>query len=247
MALERALYEFWDDARETPAGRRGWFDPAAVRTLQDTSAGARILSEIGEKLPGANPVDTALLLFRSLDIVAAEEAGEVESSELVATVPAGFAVEARSTGTVVQEMLEDARREVVGLGYQISDTGVIRQLQAVSARAVDVILVCDRQQGSAVGLRAGWSASAPPPVLYEDRERPGAGPYASMHSKSLLVDGNDLLLTSANFTHHGFQENIEFGIRLRGRVARNARRLYGELFSSGALREVPWDQATASP
>ena len=36
-----------------------------------------------------------------------------------------------------------------------------------------------------------------------------------MHCKMIVVDDQDLLVTSANFTYHGMLGNIEFGVRLR--------------------------------
>jgi phosphatidylserine/phosphatidylglycerophosphate/cardiolipin synthase-like enzyme len=59
-----------------------------------------------------------------------------------------------------------------------------------------------------------------------------------MHAKCLLVDGHDLLVTSANFTFHGLHGNIEIGIRLSGPPAAEARKIFSHLVGNQVLEEV---------
>lgn len=59
-----------------------------------------------------------------------------------------------------------------------------------------------------------------------------------MHAKCLLVDGSDLLVTSANFTFHGLHGNIEIGIRVRGAQAAEARKIFSHLVDSKIVEEV---------
>ena len=59
-----------------------------------------------------------------------------------------------------------------------------------------------------------------------------------MHGKTLLVDQADLLVTSANFTHHGQEENVELGVRLQGAAAREARAVIEHLVTTGIVRPV---------
>jgi phosphatidylserine/phosphatidylglycerophosphate/cardiolipin synthase-like enzyme len=56
-----------------------------------------------------------------------------------------------------------------------------------------------------------------------------------MHAKCLLVDASDLLVTSANFTFHGLQGNVEIGVRLRGAPAAEARKIFSHLVESRVL------------
>ena len=63
-------------------------------------------------------------------------------------------------------------------------------------------------------------------------------PYSSMHAKCLLVDGTDLLITSANFTFHGLHGNIEIGARLSGSSALEARKFFSHLVDNGIVEEV---------
>jgi len=59
-----------------------------------------------------------------------------------------------------------------------------------------------------------------------------------MHAKCLLVDGTDLLITSANFTFHGLQGNVEIGVRLSGPPAAEARKIFSYLIERGVVEEV---------
>ena len=60
-----------------------------------------------------------------------------------------------------------------------------------------------------------------------------------MHAKCLLVNGADLLVTSANFTFHGLHGNIEIGVRLSGPPALEARKMFSHLVENGVVEEVP--------
>jgi phosphatidylserine/phosphatidylglycerophosphate/cardiolipin synthase-like enzyme len=59
-----------------------------------------------------------------------------------------------------------------------------------------------------------------------------------MHAKCLLVDGNDLLITSANFTFHGLHGNVEIGVRLSGPPASEARKIFSYLVEHGLVEEI---------
>jgi phosphatidylserine/phosphatidylglycerophosphate/cardiolipin synthase-like enzyme len=59
-----------------------------------------------------------------------------------------------------------------------------------------------------------------------------------MHAKCLLVDGTDLLVTSANFTFHGLHGNIEVGLRVRGVPAAEARKIFSHLVDNNIVEEI---------
>jgi phosphatidylserine/phosphatidylglycerophosphate/cardiolipin synthase-like enzyme len=58
-----------------------------------------------------------------------------------------------------------------------------------------------------------------------------------MHAKVLLVDDSDLLVTSANFTHHGQAVNVEYGLRLSGEPARRTAVFFKAIEEQGILIE----------
>src|SRR5262249_22798031 len=147
-------------------------------------------------------------------------------AELVATLPAEAPGIARPTDQVVRQMIQSAARELIILGYELTDQNLVSLLAEAACRGVAVIVICDRGRGVAGRLRELWPSHARPATIFQDRDRPGSAIYASMHAKCLLIDAIDLLVTSANFTFHGLRENIEIGIRLGGDPAAEARKIF---------------------
>jgi phosphatidylserine/phosphatidylglycerophosphate/cardiolipin synthase-like enzyme len=158
-------------------------------------------------------------------------------AELVATLPPESPGIARPTGRVMREMVSRASGEIILLGYEFTDVELVGLLAESAARGAQVIMICDRSRGSARRVREVWPIHARAPRIFQDRERSYAAPYASMHAKCLLVDGRDLLVTSANFTFHGLHGNIEIGVRLSGEPAAEARKIFSHLVESGIVEE----------
>jgi phosphatidylserine/phosphatidylglycerophosphate/cardiolipin synthase-like enzyme len=197
--------------------------------------------EIAERLSDqsvAQPWKVLRLALQALRIQQEEEAENKVDVEFVATLPARFPQPARATRQVIQEMLRPQCREVILLGYEFSDHTLIDLLAHVADCGADVIVICDRERGSARKILESWPAAIHPPRVFQDRERDHAAAYASMHAKCLLVDSKDLLVTSANFTFHGMEGNIEMGVRLIGAAAAPARKIFAHLLEDGIVEQV---------
>jgi phosphatidylserine/phosphatidylglycerophosphate/cardiolipin synthase-like enzyme len=132
-------------------------------------------------------------------------------------------------------MLNSSTREIIMLGYEVSDEHIARLLAEASSRGALIYVIGDRGRGSLSRLLEKWPTGVPRPRVYQDRERSSSAPYASMHAKCLLVDGHDLLITSANFTFHGLHGNIEIGARFSGAPAQEARKIFSYLVESGLM------------
>ncbi|MGC4120463.1 MAG: phospholipase D-like domain-containing protein [Myxococcales bacterium] len=205
MSLVRelvALQEALAQRGESPfadAGRE-----AAVR-----SAGAGDALQQLRSLGCADPERVLVLCLQALLVQRSEFVPRIVEAELVATLPPSVPGVTRPTEQVVLEMLRAPRREVVLLGYEVSDERLMQLLARAAASGATVVAICDRERGAARRVLERWPAGVPRPRLFEDCERSEAAPFASMHAKCLLVDGEDLLVTSANFTFHGLHGNIE--------------------------------------
>lgn len=210
------------------------FAPGALAALEHQSELSGILRSAASEGTDARGVLLALQVARI--ILAGQQRDE--PAEFVATVPPGSQTQARPTQVVLREMLASARRQVVALGYEITDRSCIELLQNASRICPDTIIICDRQKGSARRLVDTWPGGGFTPRFYENVEVSDP-PLASMHCKALLVDSTDLLVTSANFTFHGMNGNLEFGVRLHGAQARPAQAILMQLVRSGLFQEVP--------
>lgn len=178
------------------------------------------------------------LCLQALRIQHVEMRPKLLDAELVATLPPETPGIARPTERVVHEMIDRAVKEIILLGYELTDRDLVILLAGAASRGANVIMICDRGRGAAIRILEAWPAGAQRPRIFHDRERKDSAPYASMHAKCLLVDSIDLLVTSANFTFHGMHGNIEIGIRLSGAPAGEARKIFSHLVESRVLEEL---------
>lgn len=58
---------------------------------------------------------------------------------------------------------------------------------------------------------------------------------AKLHAKVIVADGRDALVTSANLTYHGYEANIEIGVRVSGEPARLVEKHFRELIRAEEL------------
>lgn len=186
----------------------------------------------------AEPVAILRLCLQALRIQYEEMCPKLLEAEFVATLPPEAPGIARATERVMREMIGRASREIILLGYEFTDVELLRSLADRATRGAGVVMICDRTRGSAKRVLEVWPASVRPPRIFYDRERTDVAPHASMHAKCLLVDGCDLLVTSANFTFHGLHGNIEIGVRLSGTPAAEARKIFSHLVENRIVEEL---------
>lgn len=209
------------------------FAPDAIDALARSEAVAPVLNAL--ECRGAwTGSKAALLALQALAIDAARVDDLLLSADVVMTLPAHLGWQARTTAGVLDEMLFAARHEVIAIGYEFSDERFMAALASAGSRA-EITLICDRRRQNPRRILRKWPGSIPPPTVYQDVVRARAAPYSKMHGKGLVVDGSDLLLSSANFTFHGLHGNIEFGVRLRGRCVRDVRDVLKSLLKSSLL------------
>lgn len=166
--------------------------------------------------------------------------------ELVWTGPVSDSSPTRRTDQVVAEMLENATRSVLVVSYSVwlgkSEAAlVVDRLAAAARRGVNVTFIVDARYelGRSVReIQEHWPSDAPRPALWsytrEDDE------IAKLHAKLVLVDGRDILVTSANLTGYGLSENLEFGLRVLGDAAHDAANHFDAVIASGTLERTTW-------
>jgi phosphatidylserine/phosphatidylglycerophosphate/cardiolipin synthase-like enzyme len=203
------------------------------------------VSDLVSQLDRIDPARAVRLCLQALRIQHAELEPKLIDAELVATLPPGTPGLARPTERVLHEMVLRAQREVIILGYELSDEPFLALLGEAVRRDVALIIICDRVRGVAARIRDAWPVGVPHPRVFQDSLRTASPVYASMHAKCVLVDADDLLITSANFTFHGLHGNIEVGVRLRGAPAGEARKIFGHLVDEGILEEL--DRVSLGP
>lgn len=174
--------------------------------------------------------------------IAAEDRNEIE----VAWTYAGDSRPGlRTTAGVSKEIVEGSRDTLLVVGYSIggdrSDRPLASQTMAAIAaaaeRGVEMTVVLHREANRDAFLR-WWRAGVRVPAVFtwpvSDDEK------AAVHAKLLIADRRDGLITSANLTFHGFEKNLEMGLRVTGSACAEIHDRIHQLIGDGEL--VPWNE-----
>jgi phosphatidylserine/phosphatidylglycerophosphate/cardiolipin synthase-like enzyme len=153
---------------------------------------------------------------------------------LVWTGPISLLGTTRSTVSVLLDLIDKARQEMIIVGYVLTEaaSAVFERLGAAQRRGVQVILIGDRLEEKLSVLKACWPEGLHLPVLYSRLETPD-DTRAALHAKLAIADQRYMLVTSANLTYHGLAGNIEIGVEVEGQVAAEAVTLLNRLIAEG--------------
>ena len=217
-----------------------------------------IVSECFETLArqGLTPSQMALVLRA---FAAGRQTG-AEASPTVTIVVSGPDVvsTARDTGVVMRELFAKARKRVLAVGFAVHQG---KSVFEVLARRMDkdelppaiVCLDVRRQPGDTSldsqlivrfaqnFVRNEWPGDRLPRVYYDPRSLVPAGHSTSaMHAKCVVIDGAEVLVTSANFTEAAQTRNIELGLLVGGpAVAVRIEDHFQSLIQAGQLERLP--------
>lgn len=192
----------------------------------------------------ATPDKAALILAIS---TASETVRKMEQHEprveVAWTYPGDTRSSLRTTGGVAREIIDASSDTLLIVGYSVTTdpayAGLAAQTLASVAlagtRGVAVTTVMDRNVNKGALLRA-WNPATRLPSLFTWPESDDK--MASLHAKLLVADRRDALITSANLTYHGFERNLEMGVRVTGTAAGEIHDLFHTLIATRQL--VPW-------
>lgn len=146
----------------------------------------------------------------------------------------------------VERCLKECRDigEILLVGYSLTVSKgsfmerVIDLLTDASRRhaRIQVVLHKDDEARNKSELMKHWDVFASKPEIYT-WDPPLDHPYTKLHAKCLVVDRLQMLVTSANFTFHGLESNIELGLLVRNqRLATAVHERFDHLINAGVLR-----------
>jgi phosphatidylserine/phosphatidylglycerophosphate/cardiolipin synthase-like enzyme len=150
----------------------------------------------------------------------------------------------RSTFAVMQEMMAGAQKSVFLVGYSLTSSTsfplmILEQLVSAKRRGCDIKVALHNNNKNHRHLKHAWPTKLMQPTLLrwvgnkDDM-------MASLHAKMLLIDRKELLVTSANLTHHGLSSNIEVGVRIKGNIANQMANHFISLERAGVLQRTEW-------
>lgn len=214
-------------------------------TLETAS---RAFTALGEIDPESSKEEVASIL------IGAARTSEILRSnspqlETVWTGPQVVGPAVRSTDLVVKEMLEAVQTsgEILLVGYSLrigTDSAMVKVvdlLKSATGRGVQIRMVLhsdDDDHKNRQNLMKAWDVLVKKPEVFTWQPK-NPDKYTKLHAKCLVVDRVDALVTSANFTYHGLESNLELGMRVRGGHAASIAEIFDNLISSGEL--VNWE------
>lgn len=155
------------------------------------------------------------------------------SIDLVTSGPEAPGITNRDTSVVVREMFAHAKHSVMVVGYAVYQgqkvfEALAERMELHPNLAVEFFLNISRGDGDTTKSEIlvsrfierfkskQWPAGARLPHIYFDpRSVADETPIrSSLHAKCIVVDEQDVFVSSANFTEAGQERNIEVGLRL---------------------------------
>ena len=172
------------------------------------------------------------MLLNTLADVRADTVDMGNALDLVLSGPDVAGVPTRDTAAVMHALIEDAREEILLVGYAVHNgkrlfEPLARKLASQPGLRVWFCLDISRRQGDTslafeIVRRFAHEFSAkhwpwePKPEVYYDPRALGDGrERASMHAKCMVVDRQVAFITSANFTEAAQKRNVEAGLIVR--------------------------------
>ncbi|MGI8962182.1 MAG: DISARM system phospholipase D-like protein DrmC [Bryobacteraceae bacterium] len=179
-----------------------------------------------------------------------------QAIQLVTTAPPGSAAVHRDTSVVVQDLFRRAQKSVLVSTYGIYGGREIFQslaerMHANPGLAVNIFANIDTKPsnpGTANEIvsrfvqhfrQHHWPDLSRMPILYYDIRSIEQDPFESavLHSKCIVIDGEETLVTSANFTEAAQRRNVEVGLLVKSQTV--AGQILGFFDSSLKFRSLP--------
>lgn len=173
--------------------------------------------------------------------------------DLVVSGPTPEGIYARQTSVVLQELIRGAQHRLLLSTFAYYDGasqfGVLAEhMESLSQLDVTLFLNIHRKTNGVARNDAvrqfalrfwqeDWPGTRRPSVFYDPRSLTGDG---VLHAKVVVTDRTRLFVTSANFTAHAQETNIEMGILLRDRsLALAAEAYFASLVEKQLLLPLP--------
>lgn len=229
------------DALEEHQLTRASASSAIQSVLGISQARLRAYREAASAAPDTAQLILALRSAAAAMLVALDGQPRIE---LAWTYPGDNRANLRTTGGVAREIVAAAKHTILVVGYAVTVDSQLASLasQTVSAlaraaeRGVTVTVVLHRG-ADRNAITQAWRAGVPRPKVYTWPANENDD-FSSIHAKLLVADRCDALVTSANLTRHGFERNLEMGVRIVGTPASEIHDSIHTLIATGEL--IPW-------
>jgi phosphatidylserine/phosphatidylglycerophosphate/cardiolipin synthase-like enzyme len=244
-------------ARELPATQvlrlaeavAGCPEPAAradLHRLVPTAAFERAARRLVAAWGTASGETVALGLRAAVRAVQTTRADQ--AVDIVWTGPQTAEVPVRLTRAVLVDVIRSATEGLVVVSFAAYRVAlVVDELAAAASRGVDVRLILETSEASGGRLEVDAAdaftslrASVSFWVWPADQRPMLPSGTAALHAKAAIADHHTALVTSANLTGHGMNENMELGLLVRGgSVPRRLAAHFTQLMADHVLIQIP--------
>lgn len=177
--------------------------------------------------------------------------------DLVWSGPEVPGLHARDTRRVFEELLGSAERSIWASTYAFFDGAqafkvLAERMDAQTELRVTLLLNIQRKRGDKTATdllvrkfadrfwTTDWPGSSHPSVYFDPRALEVDRPGGVLHAKAVVVDGEAVFVTSANFTEAALDRNIELGLLVRDRtLAASITTHFGTLIDQRLLLPLP--------
>jgi phosphatidylserine/phosphatidylglycerophosphate/cardiolipin synthase-like enzyme len=234
------------------------FPPVALQRMLPVPLASQVSSELqGIHQQGFTPNQIATTIELLLQDRSERPVPE-DVIDLVTTGPEAAGVTNRDTSVVVRDLFAHAQTSVLIAGYAVYQGQ--RVFQALADRMHEcpelrVRLFLDIQRGHTDTTTASdlvrrfaerftahqWPKGFPRPALFYDPRSLAisADKRTSLHAKCVVVDTQEVFVSSANFTEAAQERNIEVGLLIHSRtLAERVVRHFEALLAEGVLKPV---------
>lgn len=116
----------------------------------------------------------------------------------------------------VKKLIDSANDEIFIVGYNFSFKydimkELLRKIESAVDRNCRINLIVNNEEGVHSEIINNWNKESYLLNIYSWIGNNNVD-YTSLHSKLIIIDQKKMLLTSANFSYHGFMKNIETGV-----------------------------------
>jgi phosphatidylserine/phosphatidylglycerophosphate/cardiolipin synthase-like enzyme len=230
-------YELRAIARDLRAGRIAV--PFSSFALQEYCASGAALTAAVELQKFSGQGMTPSCIATILEAIAEARKRQSQANDSVEMVWTGPELQGtvnRDTGAVVRELFASAKSEVLIAGFALYQgkklfVELAEQMDQNPALRVRMFLNVTRGQtetsaDSEVVSRfvarfrnEQWPGKKVPEIYYDPRSlEPNAVKRASLHAKTVVIDGETTFISSANFTEAAQERNIELGVLIRSQA-----------------------------
>lgn len=135
-----------------------------------------------------------------------------DSVEIVATTPITFKTKIRKTRPVIEDLINAAEKSIQLTGYSISESfeDLLKLINTKSKQGVVVELFVNNYEKVRTVLMDIEHINRRFFKVYMYAGK-ADDKMAALHAKTILIDGNKMLISSANLSYHGMDRNIELG------------------------------------